>query len=213
MNNNKKGNAVVEMDPQQTLTESLVQPAGPVNTAQAGVPTITSFFPTAGQEGTPVNLVGINLSSVSKVFFNGTQAAFSRLTNGNLVATVPNGATDGPIRVQSAAGTNSSSGIFDVLPPISLPQFTVTRFSPAQGPQGTTVIIEGRGFTGVQRVAFGNSNGIGDTPASFIVLSDTQIRATVPQVTVASQLGFKIIKVKKGELLVNATTTFNVTFL
>jgi hypothetical protein len=180
---------------------------------QIGVPTINSFFPTAGLVGTQVNVIGFNLSSVTQVFFNGTPAAFARNADGTLLAIVPLAATDGPIMVQSLFGSSSSSAIFDVLPNIILPEFTVVNFSPAQGPQGTKVFIEGRGFAGVQRVAFGNINGIGDTPASFTVLSDTLIRATVPPVTNLSQLGFKVIKVKKGQLLVNATTYFNVTFI
>ena len=175
-----------------------------------GTPVINSFFPTSGAPGTKVNVTGVNLLMVAQVFFNGKPATFTRLADSLLVATVPEGATDGRITVLSPFGINTSLEIFDVL---TLADFTVTRFSPAQGPQGTTVFIEGRGFTGVQRVAFGNSNGIGDTAASFTVLSDTLIRATVPQVTNFSQLGFKVIKVKKGQLLVNATTLFNVTFI
>ncbi|CAN5341155.1 hypothetical protein BH20ACT24_BH20ACT24_10410 [soil metagenome] len=51
---------------------------------------------------------------------------------------------------------------------------SVTSFTPRRGPVGTPVTINGSGFTGAVGVAF---NG---TPAAFTVISNTQIRATVP---------------------------------
>lgn len=52
---------------------------------------------------------------------------------------------------------------------------TITSFSPASGPVGTTVTIEGTNFTGVTSVAFG-----GVSAASFTVGSSTRITAVVP---------------------------------
>lgn len=177
------------------------------------VPSIASFSPASGLPGTPVTITGSGLSQATSVSFNGTFANFTRNANNTLTAYVPEGATDGPISIGSALGAATSAQLFDVLPNDVPAQFTVKSFSPAQGPQGTPVIIKGVGFTGVQRVAFGNPNGKGDTPAQFEVLNDEKIRAFVPPVTDFSQLGFKTIKVKKGQLLVNATTLFNVTYL
>lgn len=208
-----------------TVTVSISRPLGVQNNdAAAGAadslaapmaapPVITSFSPMIGMPGNPIVISGLRLSLVNGVFFNGVPAGFTRNADNTLTAYVPDGATDGPIAVTSPFGTSTSEKSFDVFPVIVPPQFTVDGFSPKQGPQGTPVIITGVGFTGVQRVAFGNPNGNGDTPAQFEILSDRKIRAIVPPVTDASQLGFKTIKVKKGQLLVNATTLFNVTFL
>jgi hypothetical protein len=51
---------------------------------------------------------------------------------------------------------------------------TISSFSPSGGPVGTLVTISGARFTGATAVAF---NGVS---ASFTVVSDSQIRATVP---------------------------------
>jgi hypothetical protein len=53
-------------------------------------------------------------------------------------------------------------------------QPSITGFSPASGPVGTTVVITGTAFTGATVVSF---NGI---PATFSVDSYSQITATVP---------------------------------
>ncbi len=68
---------------------------------------------------------------------------------------------------QIAAGTLASLA---VLPPPGL-----TSFAPASGPVGTEVTITGNNFAQVTQVAFN-----GQPAASFVIDSNTQIRATVP---------------------------------
>ncbi len=54
------------------------------------------------------------------------------------------------------------------------PAAVINSFAPVSAPQGTEVVINGKGFTGVTQVYFG------DKPAStFTVVSSTQIKATV----------------------------------
>ena len=54
-------------------------------------------------------------------------------------------------------------------------QATISSFTPASGPEGTTVTISGTGFTGATAVTFH------ETPAtSFTVASDTSITTSVP---------------------------------
>src|SRR5439155_1352745 len=106
------------------------------------------------------------------VAFNGTAAGFSVSSDTQLTATVPTvlTATTGPITVTNSVGTGSTSTNFSATPPAP----RVTGFSPANGPAGTQLTITGSGFTGTTSVTFG---GI---PASFTVVSDSQIAATVP---------------------------------
>ena len=66
---------------------------------------------------------------------------------------------------------DAATAVNDVLPPIP----AITDFSPASGSAGTSVTISGVNFTDVTAVRF---NGI--NAASFSILSDTSISATVP---------------------------------
>jgi len=61
---------------------------------------------------------------------------------------------------------------------------TITGFSPASGPIGTSVTINGTGFTGATGVQF---NGTAAT--NVVVVSDTQITATVPSGATTGKIG------------------------
>ena len=143
--------------------------------ALAAPPTIASFDPTSGVIGATVEISGSGFgdsSDVTAVTFNGTAATFDVNSNVLITATVPAGATTGPIAVTDSEGTATSTTDFTVTPS---PVPTITSFDPTSGPVGTSVVITGTGFTGASSVTF---NG---TPAtSFTVDSDTQITATVP---------------------------------
>jgi hypothetical protein len=78
-------------------------------------PTITSFSPSHGKAGTLVTIQGTNFNSGTAVTFNNKPAAaVNVLSSTTLVATVPNGATTGRIRVSNPAGTSTSTTNFAV---------------------------------------------------------------------------------------------------
>jgi hypothetical protein len=79
----------------------------------APTPAISGFTPTGGPAGTQVTISGANLANATKVEFNGQNAAFT-VNGAALVATVPAGATTGPIRVTNPAGQGTSTGNFTV---------------------------------------------------------------------------------------------------
>jgi hypothetical protein len=134
-------------------------------------PTITSFTPTSGAAGSSVQIRGENLSDATSVTFNDTPAAFTVNSFTNITATVPSGASTGPISITTPEGSGSSSTAFTVNP---VPP-TISAFTPTSGPAGTTVVdIQGAGLTGATRVTF---NG---TQASYSVESDSHLGATVP---------------------------------
>src|SRR5205823_4597989 len=87
-----------------------------------------------------------------------------------ITATVPAGATSGPIAVTTPGGAATSAASFIVVPAPAIGSFT-----PASGGVGTAVTITGTGFTGATGVAF---NGLPAT--TYAVQSDTQITASVP---------------------------------
>jgi IPT/TIG domain len=147
-----------------------------VPVAHAAAPTITSFDPTSGPIGTPVEITGTGFqdgSVVTAVTFNGTPAVlFTVDSNVQITAIVPVGATDGPIAVTDSEGTATSAASFDVTPS---PVPTITSFTPTTGAVGTSVVITGTGLLGATSVTFG-----GTAATTFTVDSDTQITATVP---------------------------------
>ena len=132
-------------------------------------PTITGFSPTNGPVGTGVTISGTKFSGATAVKFNGVTATFTVNSSTNISATVPTGATTGPIAVTTPGGTATSAANFAVS---SAP--AITGFVPSSGNIGTTVIITGANFTGTTSVSF---NGIS---ASFAVNSSGQITVTVP---------------------------------
>ena len=134
-------------------------------------PTITSFTPTSGPVGTSVVITGTNFTGTTAVRFNGISATFTVNSPTQITATVPTGATDGPIAVENSAGTGTSSTNFDVT---VQPAPTITSFSPASGAPGTSVVITGTNFTGATAVRFAG------TTATYTVNSPTQITAVVP---------------------------------
>jgi large repetitive protein len=132
-------------------------------------PTLTGFSPSSGPVGTSVTLNGTGFTGVSGVAFKGTSAGYTVNSDSQVTATVPSGASSGPITVSTSGGTATSASNFTVIPPPA-----ITGFSPASGPVGTTVTISGSGLTGATAVAF---NG---TSATYTVNSDSQVTATVP---------------------------------
>jgi glucose/arabinose dehydrogenase len=133
-------------------------------------PTVSSFLPASGPGGRQVTIDGTYLAGATAVTLNGTPATFSVVLDTRLVATVPAGATTGPIEVTTAAGGAQGAGDFTVTAPLPV----VAGFSPGAGPPGQAVSIKGSHFTGVTAVSF-NSTGA----QSFEVKSDKKILAVV----------------------------------
>jgi hypothetical protein len=132
---------------------------------------ITSFSPTSGPVGSAVAITGVNFTGATAVAFNSVNApSFTVDSATQITATVPVGATSGPIKVTTPGGLATSSANFTVVPAPA-----ITSFSPTSGGVGTAMTITGSGFTGATGVAFN-----GAAAATYAVQSDTQITASVP---------------------------------
>ena len=118
----------------------------------AVTPTMTSFSPPTGGTGTSVVIVGSGFCGATAVAFNLTAATFTVNSNNQITATVPAGATTGPIHVTTGAGTVASTTNFTPAGATS-----ITSFTPTSGPVGTSVVITGTGFVTVTSVKF---NGV-----------------------------------------------------
>jgi IPT/TIG domain len=157
-------------------------------------PTITSVTPSCGPAGTEVTITGTNLldgvgttaASAGDVFFGSTTTANSGTaatevgtpTFTEIKALVPAGSPaslTGPIAVGTFNNTIGSGGAFAPTP------FTVgtcvTGLAPTSGAVGTLVTITGVGFQSPDVTAVTFSNNV---PATFTVVSDTEITTTVP---------------------------------
>jgi flagellar hook-basal body complex protein FliE len=149
-----------------TATPDFIVTTGPTP------PIISNFTPPSGPVGTVVNIFGANFANVLNVRFNGVNATFTVASTTQITATVPAGATTGPITVTTTGGTATATPDFIVTtgptPPI------ISNFTPPSGPVGTIVTISGSGFVQVSEVRFGG------VAATFTVNSPTQITATVP---------------------------------
>ena len=80
---------------------------------------LSSFAPTVGPIGTSVTLTAAGFTGASAVTFNCVPAAFTVIDDSTISATVPAGASSGPIAVTTPSGTLISAGDFivDTTPP------------------------------------------------------------------------------------------------
>jgi hypothetical protein len=156
--------------------------AMPSALADAG-PTISSFTPTCGPVGTNVDVNGNNFQGATHVTFNGVEASVS-VQSGHLIkTTVPTGATTGKIGVLTADGSTTSADDFTVSSSCA-PTPMISSFSPTSGPVGTSVTINGTGFTGATAVTFG-----GVSAGTFSVNgAGTRITAIVPSGAVTGKI-------------------------
>jgi outer membrane protein assembly factor BamB len=110
-------------------------------------PKIDGFTPASGPVGTTVTISGSALLGASAVTFNGTPATYNVDSYSQITATVPDGATSGPIGVTTKYGTATSATSFTVtasVPTVSL--------APTTGPPGTSVVVTGANFAAGEAV-------------------------------------------------------------
>lgn len=110
---------------------------------------ITGVFPSSGYPETIVEIEGRFLSGSSSVTFNGTPAQFTIAGNDKILATVPSGATTGPIIVTTPRGAATSKSNFMVGP---TPPPHISSITPVSAPVGKSVYIRGSFITGATAV-------------------------------------------------------------
>ncbi len=176
----------------------VVTPGGTANSTGfifAGTPTITSFTPTTAASGATITINGTNFPTLNAVSFGGFPAASYTLVSATqITAVLSQNTTSGSVMVTTSGGTATMTGF------TFLPAPTISSFAPVSAGPGINVLITGTNFAGVGGVFFGSVPA-----ASFVIISLTQILATVPasgetgviQVNttggVASRIGFTFI--------------------
>lgn len=87
-----------------------------IQTPAGNPPVITNLNPNSGNVGTPFQIVGTDLSGATSVKLNNTNVVFTVASSTLINATVPNGATTGPVVVTTANG-GSNGMTFTVTTP------------------------------------------------------------------------------------------------
>jgi hypothetical protein len=143
-------------------------------------PTVTAVSPTAGPAGTKVAITGTGFSTTSgatAVSFGGKAAAgVSCSSSTKCTATAPAGTGTVEVTV-TVAGQTSPTGPSDQFS-YTTGRPTVTHVSPASGPVGTVVTIDGTGFStasGQTIVRFA-----GTRSSKVNCTSDTECTAVAP---------------------------------
>jgi len=92
-------------------------------------PSIKGVMPENGAIGTSVTISGTHFQAITAISFNGTPATFTVDTAGQITASVPAGASTGPIRVTGAGGSATSPAYFRCLNPLLPPKPAETRLA------------------------------------------------------------------------------------
>jgi uncharacterized repeat protein (TIGR03803 family) len=87
---------------------------GSIYSLSVGLPSFVKTLPTIGNVGGTVVILGNDLTSASSVTFNGIPAAFTVVSDTEITATVPTGATTGAVEVTISNGTLKSNTAFQV---------------------------------------------------------------------------------------------------
>lgn len=136
------------------------------------VPVITSFSPAAASFLQTVVIKGSGFTSVNSIIFGGYAAySFEIIDDSTIAAKVGRGGALGSVSVYNQNGYASKEG-FTYLP--SLP---VAGFSPGYGPIGTSVRIDGNGFSGILA---NNHVYFGQTEATVLEAYPSYLIVTVP---------------------------------
>ena len=138
-------------------------------------PTIISIEPSLGRFGDEITITGTHFDSQivdNTVLFNGTEAEILSATPTSLVATIPDGASTGAIKV-SVINFDVLGPTFTVLAPLPI----ISEITPLTGGVGTTVTITGENF-GAN--ISDNTVSFNGTTAIITASSTTSITTSVP---------------------------------
>lgn len=133
--------------------------------------TIYNVNPLSGYYGTSVSITGNNLDYVSAVSIGNIFPVFQKINKNNIVFSMPNGATSGPITLYTQTNNIESRDPFFIG---GLP-ITIDTISQFIGNVGDNIVISGSNFYEISKVLFN------DAPSSnFSVLSPDVIEAKIP---------------------------------
>ncbi len=132
------------------------------------VPLLSGISPSSGITGSTIVVEGSALDTTTAVTVGNVSAAFTTVSPHKLEVTVPAGEKKGKVTVTTAHGSATSKAKFTAT-------LSVTSFTPATAPAGSSVTIKGVGFTSSSTVSFDG------TPAPSVhFYSAKKLKAVVP---------------------------------
>jgi hypothetical protein len=146
-------------------------------------PVVTSLVPNAGPVGggTKVTVTGENFTPTAKVLFGTTAGSSVTLVSPTKLTVVAPAGSAGVVHVtvvtQAGGSVHVNADLYAYGPP------SVSSFTPASGPVGSSVTINGNGFVPGATVKFA-----GTPSPSVTFVSATRVRATVPSGAVAGKI-------------------------
>ena len=178
---------------------SVTTPGGTASLAGfVSVPTINSFTPLKGTQGTVMQINGTSLTGTTSVTVAGIPVlSYTVNSSKNITAIVSTGAS-GDVLVTKPGGS-SSKGTFTWFPPP-----VITSFAPQSGTVGTSITINGTGFN---EGATSNVVYIGGVKAIINNATTTSINITVPLGTISNY-----ITVNSNNLIGYSPKPFTVSF-
>jgi len=173
-------------------------------------PAIASFNPNPGTIGQTITLSGSGLAGATQLLINGTTASngtnatasILNNTNTSLTFVVPVGtAASGITALTTPGGVLTSTAFTVTFGPV------ITSFSPASGPVGTVVTINGSNLTGTSLISFGGSSN--NTVSSSFTVNATGTQITGVVVPAGASTG--PISVTTAGGTASSSTSFTVT--
>ncbi|GAA3971381.1 hypothetical protein GCM10022407_16490 [Hymenobacter antarcticus] len=147
------------------LTANRVSNTVSVRLNQSSAPVLTSLSPTSGIVGTSITLTGTNFTGATGVSFNGTAAiTFSVATATTATATVPAGATSGPVTITTPGGTSNGVAFTVCAAPVALARAATVQLD-ANGNVTITAATVNNGSTA--NCGFATGGGLSVSPSSF----------------------------------------------
>jgi uncharacterized repeat protein (TIGR03803 family) len=116
-----------------TTYEAGANNVGTVFRLSTGLAPFVVAQPTVGVIGTPVTILGTNLTGATNLTFNGTPATIITNTGSAITTTVPAGATTGTVQVTVGGNNLISNTDFQVVGPIQLIPVTPCRLVDTRG--------------------------------------------------------------------------------
>jgi uncharacterized repeat protein (TIGR03803 family)/YD repeat-containing protein len=151
------------------------QTAGIFTITAAPAFTVTEFTPKTAVVGADITITGTGFSNPI-VAIAGTPATVTASTADSIIATVPDGVTNGPVTV-TVGGQTLTAGVFNLLLAPELEAYSLPTAQP-----GDTITLSGTNFDTSSPAA--NIVKVNDVAAEVTAVTDTQITFVVPLMAV-----------------------------
>ncbi|MBV4360411.1 FG-GAP-like repeat-containing protein [Pinibacter aurantiacus] len=168
-------------------------------------PVVSSFAPAVGSKGTMVTIQGSNFQNVIGVSFGGVDATSFKMLSPNVITAVVGDGASGAVSLKCLFGVFPTNGFRYTEPPSNAAP-VITSITPASGPVGTLVTINGNYFN---PTAQNNIIQFGATKANVLSATSTSITCKVP---IGANFQPVIVLDKASGLSGRSLKPFNVTF-